>query len=98
MIIQQSAGPMTESLHAPGPDAEHQAKLMQFGCLVGSWDLDVVYYDESGAIKRRTPGEWHFGWVLEGRAIVDVWDGPAALSACVRGPSSRRVRHDREVL
>jgi len=46
MIIQQSAGPMTESLHAPGPDAEHQAKLMQFGCLVGSWDLDVVYYDE----------------------------------------------------
>ncbi len=54
MIIQQSAGPMTESLHAPGPDAEHQAKLMQFGCLVGSWDLDVVYYDES-AHMRRTP-------------------------------------------
>ncbi|MCD6680743.1 MAG: hypothetical protein LT102_08840 [Burkholderiaceae bacterium] len=87
MIIQQSAGPMTESLHAPGPDAEHQAKLMQFGCLVGSWDLDVVYYDESGAIKRRTPGEWHFGWALEGRAIVDVWMVPPRPRRASEGPA-----------
>ena len=26
--------------------------------------------------KRRRPGEWHFGWALEGRAIQDVWIVP----------------------
>lgn len=49
---------------------------MQFGRFVGSWDLDVIYYDESGAVRRQTSGEWHFGWALEGRAIEDVWIVP----------------------
>lgn len=71
-----TASPMTEALHANGPNAEHREKLMQFGRLVGSWDLDVIYYGESGKVRRRTPGEWHFGWALEGRAIEDVWIVP----------------------
>lgn len=67
---------MTEALHAKGPNVEYRDKLMQFGRLVGSWDLDVIYYDESGKVQRRTPGEWHFGWALEGRVIEDVWIVP----------------------
>lgn len=76
MNIISTASPMTEALHASGPNAKHREKLMQFGRLVGSWDLDVIYYDDSGVVKKRIPGEWHFGWALEGRAIEDVWIVP----------------------
>jgi hypothetical protein len=68
--------PLADALHADGPNPVGEAELMQFGRFVGSWDLDVVYYDEEGKVRRRTPGEWHFGWVLEGRAIQDVWIVP----------------------
>lgn len=67
---------LCNALHAPGPNAIHREELMQFGRFVGSWNLDVIYYNEGGEISRRTPGEWHFGWVLEGRAIQDVWIVP----------------------
>lgn len=67
----------------PHPDAPHE--LMQFGRFVGAWDLNVTYYDESGAMIRQTPGEWHFGWVLEGRAVADVWIVPPRVSRPRRG-------------
>jgi hypothetical protein len=73
---------MIEALQASGPAPVNAEKLMQFGRFVGSWSLDVIYYDEAGGIRRRTPGEWHFGWVLEGRAVQDVWIIP---------PRDRRV-------
>lgn len=77
---------MLEALHAHGPETHHRSKLMQFGRLVGSWDLDVIYYDEAGAIRRRLPGEWHFGWALEGRAIEDVWVVPPRALRPPAGP------------
>ncbi len=61
---------------AAAPSPAMAEELMQFGRFVGSWDLDVIYYDESGSVTRRTPGEWHFGWALEGRAVADVWIVP----------------------
>jgi hypothetical protein len=43
-----------------------------YGWLVGSWELDVKNYwcDVSA---RHLKAEAHFGWVLEGRAVQDVW-------------------------
>lgn len=76
VTLTAAQSPMVEALHAAGPDAEHRDKLMQFGRFVGSWDLDVIYYDEGGKVRLRAPGEWHFGWALEGRAIEDVWIVP----------------------
>src|SRR5689334_14752124 len=29
-----------------------------------------------GALSREETGEWHFAWILEGRAIQDVWIVP----------------------
>lgn len=87
MTTLSTASPMTDALHAPGPNAEHREKLMQFGRLVGSWDLDVIYYDEFGGIRRRIPGEWHFGWALEGRAIEDVWMVPPRSQRPSEGPA-----------
>lgn len=77
---------MLDALHAPGPNAEHRDKLMQFAPMIGSWDLDVIYYDENGEIRRRSPGEWHFGWALEGRAVEDVWTIPPRSQRPADGP------------
>ena len=37
--------------------------------------MDTIYRPSDGAIQTWT-GEIHFGWVLEGRAIQDVWIRP----------------------
>lgn len=47
-----------------------------YGWLVGSWDLEVLHYKGVDVKARRIHGEAHFGWVLEGRAIQDVWIMP----------------------
>jgi hypothetical protein len=67
--------PLTAALHADGPAADRAAQMALYGWLVGSWDLDVIEYRDDGSTRRR-PGEWHFGWALEGRAIQDVWIVP----------------------
>jgi hypothetical protein len=43
-----------------------------YGWLVGSWDLDVVHYWTNVA-GQGLRAEAHFGWVLEGHAMQDVW-------------------------
>ncbi|HET8575680.1 MAG TPA: hypothetical protein VFO18_01180 [Methylomirabilota bacterium] len=70
------SSPFLGVLHANGPAADRAGKMDLYGWLVGSWELDVTGYLEDGS-KRRSSGEWHFGWVLEGRAIQDVWIVPA---------------------
>jgi hypothetical protein len=59
-------------LAAQGPSPDRADKMALYGQFVGSWDVDVIEYHEDGTTRRR-PGEWHFGWTLEGRAIQDVW-------------------------
>jgi len=57
---------------APGRSPEIPEEADLYGWLVGSWELDVRHYrvDVSG---RGIKGEAHFGWILEGRAVQDVW-------------------------
>jgi hypothetical protein len=64
-----------DSLQADRPAADRAGKMDLYGWLVGSWDLDVTEFQEDGSTRRRR-GEWHFAWVLEGRAIQDVWIVP----------------------
>src|SRR5919197_5841220 len=66
------ASAMIEALQADGPDPEHADRLMLFGRLVGSWDINGRFLDDNGNVIKETTGEWHFGWVLEGRVIQDV--------------------------
>ncbi len=49
-----------------------------FEPLIGSWDLRVRWFDETGAVSRETSGEWHFVRVLDGRGLQDVWIVPGA--------------------
>lgn len=61
-----------ETLHANGPYEPYAERMTTFGRLVGDWDLLVEYRQDDGSWLS-TLGEWHFGWVLQGRAIQDVW-------------------------
>lgn len=70
-----NVSPFLDALGAEGPAADRAGKMDLYGRFVGSWDLDVTQFPESGAPRRRK-GEWHFGWTLEGRAIQDVWIVP----------------------
>lgn len=71
-----SGDPLLEALHADGPDPRHAEALQLYGRFVGSWDVALVDRFADGRIHRST-GEWHFGWVLQGLAIQDVWIAPA---------------------
>jgi hypothetical protein len=63
-------------LEANGPNKEYAAKMMLYGRLVGDWRVDYVAWDAAGKQLVKTSGEWHWGWVLDGRAVQDVWIMP----------------------
>lgn len=68
--------PMLNALHAARPHDDLAAKLRLYGRFVGSWSLDIDFHPLNGP-PRYAEGEWHFDWVLEGRAVQDVWIFPA---------------------
>ena len=61
-----------EVLHASGPDKEGAADLDLYAWLVGHWEFEVTTFPEDGTTHQGR-GEIHAGWVLQGRAIQDVW-------------------------
>jgi hypothetical protein len=62
-------------LVANGPRPELAREMNVFAPLIGSWDLTVYDHDEDGG-ETRSSAEWHFSWVLDGRAVADVWICP----------------------
>ncbi len=70
---------------ADTPRPEYADAFRPFAPLIGSWDLDVAWYDDSGAITRQTKGEWHFAWALDGRAVADVWIAPSRAARATDG-------------
>lgn len=69
-----------QTLHADSPAPDRAAPMMLYGQFVGSWDGVLVREDAHG-VRRETPAEVHFGWVLEGRAVQDVWIAPTRTAA-----------------
>jgi hypothetical protein len=59
-------------LHATGPSPERAEKLALYGRLIGDWGAEITAYSPDGK-SYFGQGEIHFGWILEGRAIQDVW-------------------------
>lgn len=66
---------LIDVLHATGPRPELAERLMLFGQFVGAWDVAIANFRADGTAAE-VAGEWHFGWALDGRAIVDVWIAP----------------------
>jgi hypothetical protein len=46
-----------------------------FGFLIGSWELEAVLFGSKGH-SQRSKGELHASWVLEGRAMQDLFIFP----------------------
>src|SRR5690606_15497136 len=69
------AGAFLDTLCSPGPAPELGDAADVYGWLVGSWDMRVVDCPPD-ELRREAVGEWHFAWVLEGRAVQDVFIVP----------------------
>lgn len=65
----------TEALISRTPSPELGDAAEALGWLVGGWSAEVTDFDTGGQVRRGT-GEWWFSWVLEGRALQDVWIAP----------------------
>jgi hypothetical protein len=63
------------ALGSEGPAADRTKDMDLYGWLIGSWELDTLHHLGGGGAENWT-GECHFGWVLEGRAIQDIWIRP----------------------
>lgn len=62
-------------LVSDGPAEEHRDKLMLYGQFVGDWMADTTEFLPDGSM---ISSQWdiRFQWVLEGRAIQDLWITP----------------------
>jgi hypothetical protein len=61
-----------DALHSDGPSPDREDGLSLYAWLVGRWQLDAVMRKADGSTERKR-GFVSAGWVLEGRAIQDVF-------------------------
>ncbi len=83
--------PQIGELNAEGPNEKDKEKLMLFGQFVGDWDILECRFRRDDGTWDTTHGELHWGWILNGKAVQDVWKGvageehePADLGTTVR--------------
>jgi hypothetical protein len=68
---------LPDVLHATGPDPDLAGPLALFGRFTGAWDIEWRGTGRDGR-PATMRGDLHFGWVLGGRAVQDVWRVPSA--------------------
>jgi hypothetical protein len=79
---------MVAVLAAPGPHPALGEQARVWDRFIGMWDCDFGFFGDDGSV-RHSPGELEFGWVLDGRAVQDLWIGYRE-AARRRGASERR--------
>ena len=65
---------MINVLASGGPHPSLGEEAQTFDRLVGSWDADFGFLQADGAVRHKK-GELHFGWVMDGHAVQDLWIG-----------------------
>jgi hypothetical protein len=63
---------MIAVLAADGPSPALGDAARLWDRFVGTWDADFGFHAADGTVKH-VPGELDFGWVMEGRALQDLW-------------------------
>jgi hypothetical protein len=63
---------MVTALQAIGPHPSLGDRAKVFGRLVGTWNGEYTEFSKDGK-ETRSSGEWIFGWVMDGRAIQDLF-------------------------
>jgi hypothetical protein len=62
-----------DGLVAHGPSRRYANKLKLFGQFVGDWEIVSTRGRAPKGVRFSSGGEVHFGWVLGGMAVQDVW-------------------------
>ena len=62
-----------EGLAAAGPDPALREQLSLFGQFVGDWEITECRYRQHDGSWETSRGEVHWRWILDGRAVQDVW-------------------------
>jgi hypothetical protein len=71
--------PSLDALFSDSPAADRADKMDLYARFFGRWDMDSVILSDDGS-KQTGRGKIHFlGFVLEGRAIQDVWILPGVF-------------------
>lgn len=65
---------MVATLSAAGPHRSLGDQARVWDRFIGTWDADFGFIGDDGSV-RHAPGEIDFGWVLDGRAVQDLWIG-----------------------
>jgi hypothetical protein len=55
-----------------GPHTSLGDESKALGRVVGTWDVEYVDFLKDGTVTHRS-GEFIVGWVLDGRAVQDLW-------------------------
>jgi len=63
---------MVAGLRAMGPHPSLGEQAQVFGRFVGIWDGEYTEFSRDGTATHSS-GEWIFGWVMDGRAIQDLF-------------------------
>ncbi|WP_375756064.1 putative glycolipid-binding domain-containing protein [Corallococcus exercitus] len=78
-----------DALVSPGPSGELGDAAATFGWLVGGWAGTIQDHDPDGTV-RQSDGEWWFHWVLDGRALQDVFIVPSRRAAAQPAPGANK--------
>jgi hypothetical protein len=65
---------MIDVLGSPSPNPILGDEARTFDQLVGTWDADFTFHRADGTTQQKK-GELHFGWVMDGTAMQDLWIG-----------------------
>lgn len=63
---------MIAELASASPNSSMGAEARTFDRFVGTWDSDFSFRTTDGSFRHKR-GEVIFGWVLDGRAVQDLW-------------------------
>jgi len=63
---------MIKSLGASSPNPSLGEPARAFDWLVGSWDCDYGFHRDDGSVQHKK-GELLAGWILDGRAVQDIF-------------------------
>jgi hypothetical protein len=63
---------MVAGLQAMGPHPSLGEQAQVFGRFVGIWDGEYTEFSKDGKTTHSS-GEWIFGWIMDGRAIQDLF-------------------------
>ncbi len=89
---EQSYSSILQVLGSPTRSDELTDQEDIYGWLIGGWEAAVYDYAADGT-ARESSGEWHFGRVLEGRAIQDVWIAPPRSQRSDKNLSKQNNRY-----